>query len=454
MIRIPEFIDLDRSLRTSTTRERNLFLLAVLFSLSAYGAIAYEVQRYETTAVALILITLSASYAFMLLSGAIADLWLVLMAAMTMRLVFLFSIPSMSDDVFRFLWDGWLWHHGYDPFLLTPKQYMSAGTGEARLYALLGNRETHTVYPAVPMGLARLAVALSDDLTTRMVILRIANLTAETGTLLLLTGLVRRKKIPLLSLAAYALNPLVIIELSGNLHHEALVIFFLVASAVLLERKKDGPAGLLFAGAVASKVLPLIFLPGWLASLGRKRGSLFLIVVAGGVLAAFLAQFSGGFFNGMGAGLGLYFNRFEFNASVWYVIREAGYLFTGFNIIRYAGPVMVITGGILILVVSVGKGFAPDNRSCTDWLPRLSLFALGIYLLFSTTVHPWYLAPMVLFAVPAGFVFPLVWSCLAMFTYLGYIRTGYSEQVWLVAAEYLIVFFIFLTEWKQRAAKP
>ncbi|MFM7327466.1 MAG: hypothetical protein ACKO3B_01905, partial [Bacteroidota bacterium] len=226
-------------------------------------------------------------------------------------------------------------------------------------------------------------------------------------------------------------------------------IFFLMAAISMLDRNRDVAAGALFAGAVASKLLPLIFLPAWLASLGRRRGFRFIavaMVVAGVALSV---QVSAGFVEGMGSGLGLYFNRFEFNASLWYLIREVGTLLAGYNIIRVAGPVMVLTGGLLIVFIALRKGIRNDDR---DWRLNLfssSLVSLTLYLIFATTVHPWYLAPMVALAAPAGLIFPLAWSGLAMFTYLGYHRTGFSENWYVVITEYLVVFALILFEWKK-----
>ena len=38
------------------------------------------------------------------------------------RLLILFSFPLLSDDIYRFIWDGSLLHHGINPFSLTPSQ--------------------------------------------------------------------------------------------------------------------------------------------------------------------------------------------------------------------------------------------------------------------------------------------------------------------------------------------
>jgi hypothetical protein len=57
----------------------------------------------------------------------------------------------------------------------------------------------------------------------------------------------------------------------------------------------------------------------------------------------------------------------------------------------------------------------------------------------STTVHPWYITPLVALAVFSDYKFPIVWSILIIFSYAGYSETGYTENLWLVFTEYLLV---------------
>lgn len=55
----------------------------------------------------------------------------------------------------------------------------------------------------------------------------------------------------------------------------------------------------------------------------------------------------------------LYFKNFEFNASIYYIVRELGYMITGFNQIAIIAPVLGITGFLLILFISLrGKTIA------------------------------------------------------------------------------------------------
>ena len=51
--------------------------------------------------------------------------WLVI--AVLARFILLFSTPNLSDDIFRFIWDGRLLNHGINPFEQLPSYYMLAG---------------------------------------------------------------------------------------------------------------------------------------------------------------------------------------------------------------------------------------------------------------------------------------------------------------------------------------
>ncbi len=68
----------------------------------------------------------------------------------------------------------------------------------------------------------------------------------------------------------YALNPLVIVELTGNVHFEALMIVFLLAFLLALHRNQVRRAALFLALSAGVKLLPVLFLPLVLARKGWK----------------------------------------------------------------------------------------------------------------------------------------------------------------------------------------
>ena len=74
------------------------------------------------------------------------------------------------------------------------------------------------------------------------------------------------------------------------------------------------------------------------------------------------------------------------------------------------------------------------------------LLGVSAYFLLSTTVHPWYIATPLLLSVFTKYRFPIVWSAFVMLSYSAYGAEGFKENLWLVAAEYVIVIAFAITE--------
>jgi len=184
----------------------------------------------------------------------------------------------------------------------------------------------------------------------------------------------------------------------------------------------------------------LIFLP-YLLLKGIKSKRWWSTIVAGLVgLATLVPMLDATFLSGIQSSLDLYFRKFEFNASLYFIAREIGYRIYGYNTIGIVGPFLSILSTLSILVIS-----AIGIRK--RWhIPTTFLFILSSYLLFATTVHPWYIIPLIAFGVIAGYWFPIVWSFMIFFTYAGYTSTGFELPYYIPVIEYILVFIVFLYE--------
>jgi hypothetical protein len=74
------------------------------------------------------------------------------------------------------------------------------------------------------------------------------------------------------------------------------------------------------------------------------------------------------------------------------------------------------------------------------------MFSYCIYILWATTVHPWYITPVIALSVFSTFRFPIVWSFLVFLTYAGYDQIGFNENLWITAIEYSFAMGYFLWE--------
>jgi hypothetical protein len=114
-----------------------------------------------------------------------------------------------------------------------------------------------------------------------------------------------------------------------------------------------------------------------------------------------------------------------------------------------------VISGVIIIIYSLFSPFKvrqqPGNQQLlVDWL-----WIYGIYLLFTTTLHPWYVIPILVFSIFTTYRFAVLWSFLVFLTYSGYTTSGYTENLWVVGVEYLsILLYLGYELWKYNAPGP
>src|SRR5690606_4816398 len=133
--------------------------------------------------------------------------------------------------------------------------------------------------------------------------------------------------------------------------------------------------------------------------------------------------------------VGLWFSNFEFNASIYYLLREIGFWYSGYNQIAVIGKLLPILVIIYVLYLAV---FTQQKSHIT--FIKTMLFAFTAYLLLSTTVHPWYLTTLLFLSVFTNYKFPLVWTYVIILSYIAYASPTTSENLWLISLEYTVVF--------------
>ncbi|MCB2410279.1 hypothetical protein [Hymenobacter lucidus] len=434
--------------------------VAVGGSLVAYGLLAYATPRQHFGQLLALYTLAFGCYAWLLWRPLALRYGLLL--ALASRLLWLPAVPALSDDYFRFRWDGHLVATGQSPYQYRPEEIRfrlepsTAPEDRAllRLYPRLNSPHYHSVYPPVCQAVfGAVSWIFPNSERGFVIVLRLVLLAAEVATAVLLLLLLRHFQRPGRQALRYLLNPLVIVELTGNLHFEALMLCGLLAAIWALARQSRTTAGALLAGAVATKLLPLLVLPLLVRRLGW-RPWLLLVATVVVVLAVLFAPFlSAPLVANVGRSLDLYFHKFEFNASFYYLLRAGGYYLTGYNQIARLGTWLGAAMVVWVLAVA-----AREKQPTLASLPQTLLVLLTGYLALATTVHPWYLTTLVALSVFSRFRYALVWSALVPLSYAAYQTTAYRENLWLVALEYGVVAAVLIWELlatrRQSAAGP
>jgi hypothetical protein len=264
--------------------------------------------------------------------------------------------------------------------------------------------------------------------------LRLLLLLGEVGVFSLLCWVLARFGLPQKQVIFYWLNPLVILEVVENLHFEGLVLFFLMASLAAMSRQKLGFSGMFWGLAVGMKLLPLLFAPAFLFWKQTRKSLGFWGMAIGTGLLCFLPLLVGGAWQNFFQSLQLYQGKFEFNASVYYLLREMGNWLVGFNtigILTKFGMVITVSGVIWMS----WKRSKATNQGFVELLVQLYL----LYFILQPVVHPWYLLPgLGLSVLTRQWIF-LLWSFGAIFSYQAYSQNPVQEQALFLMLEYGLV---------------
>lgn len=422
---------------------KNVYLPLVICLLS-YVYVGYFIERWESEELFFAYFFAFISYLYILYQKPGAQQVQGLLAmAILFRLVFIVSFPALSDDIYRFVWDGRLLNAGIHPFAELPSYYLIEGHGVAgldeELFFKLNSPNYYTIYPPLAQFIYWLATVFTDSIVGSAIIIRVLIIFAEIGTLFIGAKLLQKYSFPSRNILIYALNPLVVVELTGNLHFEAFLIFFLLLSIHCLRHNAISKSAFFMAASIASKLLPLMLLPLFIRRLKLKPLIIWMILIGVFTVIFFMPLFSIDLINGMSSSMCLYFQKFEFNASIYYLIREIGYSMTGYNIIESAGKILPILVLVFIVILSVVK-LKQAN------IFETMMFGLTGYFLLSTTVHPWYITTILVCSIFSNYRYPIIWTGLIFLTYSGYTETGYMENMLWVSLEYFLVITILLYE--------
>lgn len=376
--------------------------------------------------------------------------------ALLFRLMCFLALPNLSQDFYRFIWDGRLIAEGVNPYLQTPNQLMvmSAQTINQAdiLIAGMGDLSVHNFsnYPPINQLLFLIAGWLSpNSIIGAIMIMRLIIVLADLGVFYFGSKILKHFNMPVHTIFWYVLNPFVIIELTGNLHFEGVMIFFLVLSFYWLLKQKWILAAVAIALSISVKLIPLMFLPLFLKwfynnnenSLGLKKLIAFYAVAILIFILSFLPFLDTHLIANYSKTIGLWFQNFEFNGSIYYLARGLGYQISGYNQIAFIGKITPVLVIILVLFLS----FFRKNEDFKILLASF-LIALSFYFFTASTVHPWYIATLLMLGVFTGYKFPLLWSFTIMLSYSAYSNAEVQESYLLLLFEYLPVYLLFMWE--------
>jgi len=363
------------------------------------------------------------------------NLTLALAAALLFRLVATAGEPAMSDDLYRYLWDGRVQLDGVHPYAHAPTDESLAGLRDSS-WSKINHPELRTIYPP----LAQAAFLALAAVNAGPVGVKLAMGLADFGVVLLLAGLLIRAGLPSDRVILYAWNPLAVLETAGSGHVEPLGILLLLLAVGWIMTRRPALSMLALAASVHVKLLPLLLAPGLVRRVGIRAGMLLPLAL---ILLWLPYGLSG---PAVGTGLYDYAERWEHNASLYAGIQglleqvdtaarltplvndlkdRLGDALPWDTVYRHVWPRELAR--ILVALLLLAWTALVVMRRGADPI-RESLLIIGAVMLLSPTVYPWY----VLWLLPLAAA-RLSWGWLAFGATvpLAYVVHG-ADVPWLV----------------------
>jgi hypothetical protein len=309
--------------------------------------------------------------------------------------------PALSDDLFRYRWDGKVAQAGFNPYQLRPDDPRLQHLRDSTWQGVNGKYHV-AVYGPLTESLFRwwypVAVLPGNEFLS-VLLMKLPMLAFDLGVALLLMKLLAVLMLPAERVLVYWWAPVSVIEFAASGHNDSVGTFFLVLAllGVALGEKRWSLAALAaatFSKLLAAFVWPVV-VPGWLEK-RRWRDFFWPVLVA----AVAYWPFRGTLLNRVPS-ITQYSGDWRNNDSLFGVF----YALTGSPLAASAAA------GAVVAAVA---GFLAGRR-----LPplRATFLVLGTLLACASQVFPWYLA----WILPLLAVFPnAAWLMLSVLIFLSY----------------------------------
>jgi len=392
--------------------------------------------------------------AYRLVSTGSRRAWQVaLVAAFLFRLVVVAGAPTMSDDVYRYVWDGRVQHAGYNPYAFSPKAPELSALQDEN-WERINNPEIGTIYPAAAQLLFRVLAGVGAGVHLFRAVFGLFDFCV----VLALVALLRKMKLPPARVVFYAWNPLAVFESAGSGHVEPVGTFLMILAVVWLIGKGRSPSwsAATLAISIQIKLFSLALVPGMVRRM-KLPAVLVLVMVSVGLLLPY--ALTGPV---TGEGLSHYAERWERNGLLYDLARNGfDALDTGNNLkpsiaslvdrfgddpipwtrlYHYVWPRELAKGLMALLALAwiLRLTFRPGLHPAAE-----GLWVMGGLIFLLPTVHPWYYLWVLPFA--AALASP-GWLLLGVTVSLAYVGSGENVSWWLRAVEYGVPLMWILSE--------
>jgi alpha-1,6-mannosyltransferase len=351
--------------------------------------------------------------------------WIILGFAALLRLMVVIFPPFLSNDMYRYIWDGWVQAAGINPYRYIPADSHLAFLRDTTVFPNINRADyAHTIYPPAAEMIFFIASSIGRFLAIPPVLaMKLGMLALEGIGIWAMIRLLDHAGLPRARILIYAWNPVPVWEFAGSGHVDAIAICFIALALLAICDGKRGWGAVALAAAALTKFLPIILLPALWRRWDWRSAAIFATII----VVLYLPYLSVGkdvlgFLGGYSAQEGIDSGHGIFLLSV---------LGQVISLPAYASKIYLIFLALVLMalgaVMAFGITLPAVHQAATKTIVQRALL-LGCVLMVGLSPHyPWYYCWLL---IPACI---MPWSSvlyLVTATFLLYLNPIHTELFW------------------------
>ena len=363
----------------------------------------------------------------------------IVITGIILRLFFFGTLPEkLSDDVYRYVWDGKMQVENINPYAYAPTDTVLTEYRDEEVYRKINHADLPTIYPPVSQMIFYLSSSVGGLNT--LYSLRIIYLLFD----LLLLFFLLKMNVSNKAVIAYFLCPLVIVETYVGMHIDLVGVSLLFISLYYFQQHSWYRGVFLFVASVGIKYISIVLLPLLVVYFVRENRKIktenvftkvFKLLVFGLFVTALFA------FPYVSKGVDI-FSSFKYYSSNW-EFNGSIYAFLFMLSEEYGRSIAMVLIALVSLIIPFLKITLLEKAG----------FILLIVLLLNHTLFPWYLlwvVPFYSISRNLSVMYLLAAVFLSYEILQGYFLGGiWQQNNWVRVVEFLPFFVLLLVEWKR-----
>ncbi len=410
-------------------------ILLILYRIGLHSQGVSDVVWFIKLALVQSALYLVAAWLIVRARSARSTLIIVLVLAGIFRLSIVFAPPYLSDDIYRYVWDGRVQAAGINPYRYIPADEHLQSLRDEQIYPKINRRDyAHTMYPPAAEAAYFLTTRISESVTW----IKLTIVGFELITVWLLMELLASFGMPRQRILIYAWHPLAVWEFAGSGHIDPLAFAFIALALLARRRNWETATGISLGLATLAKLFPIVLFPALYKRWGWKMPAALVATI----VAGYLPYIGVGPLGVIGFIPGYAQERGIVSGEQFFILGLVDRLFG----VKLPNLIFVSFAGAVLLSLALWSAFK-RKQGDRSYL-KASLVLGTVFMVLFAPHFPWYFAWLILFLcfVPSVPVFYLTLSSFLLYLTWLY-PTG--AQVFRIKAFIFVPFFLLvaLTIW-------